>query len=1352
MSVEETAGTNLALQKRSLTFLFGKKVPPLPLEEERKVFPHYHTNIIYRAFFWYLTPLMRVGYKRTLQPEDMYLLDEEQTIDYMYKKFIASVDSDLEKQKAKHILKKCKERGETPESSSVDPETDLEDFELHYVYLVKGLIRVFGWQYGWATFIKAFADLSSALLPLVLKRLINFVERKAYGLEPHVGKGIGYAFGVSLMVYFSGFAFNHFFYNSTTVGAKVKAVLTKALLEKSFTLDARGKHKFPIGKINSIMGTDLTRVDLALGFFPFLLGFPIPLIVIIVMLLVNIGVSALAGIGVFVMSIFLTGFIVRELFRLRVIANVFTDERVNLVKELLKNFKMIKMYGWENSYFKEFMDIRQKEMTTVLRMQVARNVLIAVAIWLPIVSSMVAFLVLHKIDSNRTVGDIFSSLSLFQELTTQFLMVPAALAMSTDMVIAFKRISQLLSCPDGQELATFFDTLDDPKLALQLKNASFQWFTFEDEKPEDSKSEDEPESSDQKSEKSAGSEVVKTEFPGLLNLNLSIAKGEFVVVTGSIGSGKSSLLNAFSGFMPKTSGSVAKNGSLMLCGYPWVQNATIKENIVFGEEYDQEKYDTIVKVCSLTGDFEQFSAADKTEVGERGITLSGGQKARINLARAVYSDKDIILLDDVLSAVDAKVGKSIMKDCIMGYLKNKTRVLATHQLSLIDSADKIMFLNGDGTVDYGTLDEVKSRNPEFVRLMEFSHNVDDDDEDENEPEQEKNDDFGADDDEDGRLIRAEEKAVNAISWDVYRTYIKAGSGKLGYFYPVVVVLAFSVSTFCLLFVNNWLSFWESGKFHEPGSFYEGIYIMFGFLCLIFLIVEFLFLVYFCNMAARRFNILAFKRLLHTPMSFLDTTPMGRVLNRFTKDTDAMDNEIQDQFRQFFQPLATIVGTLILCIIYLPWFAIAIPIVYALFYLISNFYLASSREIKRLEALKRSFVYSHFNESLSGMDTIKAHNSETRFLNTNAHLINDMNESYYTFIAVQRWLASNLELLASLVCLLICLLCVFRVFNISGAYTGLVLTYVVNIVGLVSFMLRSMTEVENQMNSVERLKFYAIDLQQEAAYDIPERDPEPTWPASGSISFQDVSMRYREGLPYAVKGLSLDVAGSEKIGICGRTGAGKSSVMYSLFRLAEFEGKITIDGVDISQIGLHKLRTKISIIPQDPVLFSGNVRSNLDPFNDRTDEELWSALEKAGLIDGSILEQVKKQQKTDANLHKFHLDRVVEDDGSNFSLGERQLLALARALVRGARILVLDEATSSVDYETDAKVQKTITEEFAQCTVLCIAHRLKTIVKYDRILVLDKGEIAELDTPRNLYEQNGIFRSMCDKSGIVEDDF
>ncbi|EGW32761.1 uncharacterized protein SPAPADRAFT_54783 [Spathaspora passalidarum NRRL Y-27907] len=1411
-------------QKRLLTFMLSKKVPPIPTEEERDPYPVKKANIISRILFWWLGPVMHTGYRRTLQPEDLFYLTDDIKVQTMADRFYNYMTNDIERARQQHIAEKCKERGETPETSSVDRGKDLADFELSKFLTVWALAKTYKWQYTWACTLLCLSSVGQTTLPLLTKKLIRYVELKSMGVETGIGRGIGYSFGSAIIIFIIGVLINHFFYRSMLTGAQAKAVLTKALLDKSFKLNAAARHKYPVGKITSMLGTDLSRIDFALGFQPFLICFPVPIGIAIGILIWNIGVAALVGVAILLVFMVCIAVSTGALFKYRKKANKYTDSRVDHIKEALNNLKIIKFYSWEPPYHENISEIRKKEMKIIYRMQVLRNVVTSFAFSLTLFASMTAFLVLYAIAANRKdPASIFSSLSLYNILTQQVFLLPMALATGADAFMGISRVGEFMSQGEIDPALSNIDATPEKKLlmendetAIEVDHASFEWEVFgndEDDEEESESKKGEKKSMEKKVHKtevhyhektgsiekdslttsSSGRGEEESQFPGLKDINFKIKKGEFVVITGLIGSGKTSLLNAISGFMKRVHGDVSTNGSLLLCGYPWVQNSTVKENILFGEPYDEKKYKQVIYACSLEADLEILPAGDRTEIGERGITLSGGQKARINLARAVYANRDIILLDDVLSAVDARVGKHIMNNCIMDLLKDKTRILATHQLSLIGSADRVIFLNGDGSVDVGTFEELSSSNPGFSKLMTFNseaHNDEEEEEDvpesEDELEQERemikrqltrlstrastkadpedeearHREFNTDESADGKLIDEEERAVNAISMRVYGRYIELGSGAVGpYVYGPLLLIFLMFATFCSIFTNTWLSFWVERRFPLEDKVYIGVYIMFTFLAFIFLTIEFILLVYLTNTASVKLNILAMKKVLHAPMSFMDTTPLGRILNRFTKDTDVLDNEIGDQLRFFLFTLSNIIGVLILCIIYLPWFAISIPFLGFLFVAIANYYQASAREIKRLEAIQRSFVYNNFNETLSGMTTIKAYHAVPRFLEKNNFLIDRMNEAYYLTIANQRWLAIHMDMVASLFALLIALLCVNRVFRISAASVGLIVAYVFQIAGQLSMLIRTFTQVENEMNSVERLDSYASNLPEEAPYVITEKTPPPQWPDKGSIEFRSASLAYRPGLPLVLKNLNFTIKPSEKIGICGRTGAGKSSIMTALYRLSELEsGKIFIDDLDIAELGLKDLRSKLSIIPQDPVLFRGTIRKNLDPFNQSSDDKLWDALRRTGLIEEGRLEQVKLTNKpsdgsSETNLHKFHLDQSVEDEGTNFSLGERQLIAFARALVRDSKILILDEATSSVDYETDSKIQHTIIREFSHCTILCIAHRLKTIINYDRILVLDKGEIREFDTPWNLFKSNGsIFQQMCQRSNITDQDF
>lgn len=734
-------------------------------------------------------------------------------------------------------------------------------------------------------------------------------------------------------------------------------------------------------------------------------------------------------------------------------------------------------------------------------------------------------------------------------------------------------------------------------------------------------------------------------------------------------------------------------------------------------------------------------SGDQTEIGERGITISGGQKQRLNIARAIYFDSDIVLMDDPLSAVDAHVGRHIFDNAILGLMKDKCRILATHQLWVLNRCDRIVWMESGKIQAIDTFENLMRDHTGFQALMETTavekteEKKPDEKKDEGEGDKKKKKKGAA-------LMQQEERAVASVSWSVYGAYIRASGTILN---APIVIFVLLLSQGANIMTSLWLSYWVSDKYHMSTGAYIGIYAALG---VVQAFLMFAFSVMLSILGTRSSKVMlrqAVTRVLRAPMSFFDTTPLGRITNRFSRDVDVMDNNLTDAIRMFFFTMAMITSVFILIIAYFHWFAVALVPLYTLFVLAASYYRSSAREVKRFESVLRSDVFAKFGEGLSGVASIRAYGLQDRFIKDLRKSIDDMNGAYYLTFGNQRWLSIRVDAIGNLLVFTVAILVVTSRFSIDPSIGGLVLSYILSIVGLIQFSVRQLAEVENAMNAVERLHHYGTEIEEEAPSHTVE--VAKSWPQSGEIIFQDVEMRYRPDLPLVLKGLTMHVKGGERIGIVGRTGAGKSSIMSTLFRLVEISGgSITIDGLNISTIGLHDLRSRLAIIPQDPTLFRGTVRSNLDPFNEHNDLELWSALRQADLVPATAtLEDTRKDPS------RIHLDTVVEEDGLNFSLGQRQLMALARALVRGSQIIVCDEATSSVDMETDDKIQNTIATGFRGKTLLCIAHRLRTIIGYDRICVMDQGRIAELDTPLELWKQGGIFRSMCDRSGIrVED--
>ena len=703
-----------------------------------------------------------------------------------------------------------------------------------------------------------------------------------------------------------------------------------------------------------------------------------------------------------------------------------------------------------------------------------------------------------------------------------------------------------------------------------------------------------------------------------------------------------------------------------------------------------------------------------------------------------------ISLLTVVIAVDAHVGRHIFDKAICGLMRDKCRVLATHQLHVLHRCDRIVWMRDGHIETIDTFNNLISNNVGFQKLMASTAQEEDKEGEQTGVIDEKKQAKKRKESRKGAvLMQQEERALKSVSSSVYGAYIRASGTLLNG--PLVLFLLI-IAQCCNIATSLWLSWWTSNKFGLPTGKYIGIYAALG-VAQAFAMFAFSIALSFLGTESSKVMLQrAMTRVLRAPMSFFDTTPLGRITNRFSKDVDVMDNTLTDAMRMYLFTLGMITSVFVLIIVYFHFFAVALGPLLVLFMLAANYYRASAREVKRQESILRSDVFARFSEGVSGTSCIRAYGLQDHFIKGLQLAVDEMNSAYYLTFSNQRWLSIRLDTIGNLLVFTTGILVVTSRFDVSPSISGLVLSYILAIVQMIQYTVRQLAEVENAMNATERLHYYGTELEEEPPLRL--TSVPPSWPQNGEIVFSEVQMRYREGLPLVLHGLNLTVAGGERIGVVGRTGAGKSSIMSVLFRLVELTGgRISIDGIDISTVGVKDLRTRLAIIPQDPTLFRGTIRSNLDPFNEHSDLELWSALRQSDLVDSnSTLEDGSKIRG------RIHLDGVVEEEGLNFSLGQRQLMALARALVRGSQIIVCDEATSSVDAETDKKIQNTMATAFKGKTVLCIAHRLKTIIGYDRICVMDQGRIIELDKPLSLWEDGKAFRGMCDRSGIRREDF
>ncbi|KDR24195.1 Multidrug resistance-associated protein 1, partial [Zootermopsis nevadensis] len=1319
--------------------------------------PEQGASFLSKLFFAWFDALAWRGFRKPLETKDLWNMNPEDTASEV----IPAFDKYWEKTLRKTSNVPSPKASFRKTSGNVDF-VGGRHWKKQQASVLPALCRAFGPTLLFGSFLKLVQDIMIFISPQILKLLISFVEGKE-----SLWKGYLYAILIFVAASAQTLVLAQYFNRMLLVGLRIRTALIAAIYRKALRMSNTARKESTVGEIVNLMSVDAQRFVELTAYLNMIWSAPLQIALALYFLWDTLGPSVLAGLAVMIILIPVNAVIANRVKTLQIRQMKSKDERVKLMNEVLSGIKVLKLYAWEPSFEQQILKIREKEIA-VLKQAAYLNASTSF-IWscAPFLVSLVSFGTFVLSDPNNILDSktAFVSLSLFNILRFPLSMLPMLISNLVQASVSIKRVNRFMNSEELDPNSVQHDQSE--KNHLVIENGNFSW----------------------------GSEDQVI----LRNINLSFKQGSLVAVVGTVGSGKSSLISAFLGEMDKITGRVNTKGSIAYVPQQaWIQNATLLNNIIFGKSLDHSSYQRIIEACALKPDLEMLPASDQTEIGEKGINLSGGQKQRVSLARAVYNNADIYFLDDPLSAVDSHVGKHIFENVIgpSGILRRKTRVLVTHGITYLPDVDMIVVLKDGEVTEMGTYKQLLEKKGAFAEfLVQHLQEIGVDDgtseagfswvkiisyeelqncgiscmkcliSDLDEIKQQLENTIESSTERGGsrhrlnsldkdtgsnskfvakpngdKLIEAEKTETGSVKWHVYTYYLKSIgiflSGATIFFN--LVFQAFSIGS------NVWLSEWSNDKNvyvnetvnEGKRDLYLGVYGALGAGQVIAVFISSLYLALGTLLAARYLHCQMLSHVLSNPLRFFDTTPTGRILNRFSKDIDTMDNTIPHNIRAWLTCLFSVVATLVVISYSTPIFISVIIPIGIIYYFIQRFYVSTSRQLKRLESVSRSPVYSHFGESITGAQTIRAYNVQQRFIRESEERVDFNQVCYYPSIIANRWLAVRLEMVGNLIIFFASLFAVLNRDTMSPGLVGLSVSYALQITQTLNWLVRMTSDVETNIVAVERIKEYG-ETEQEAPWDIPTNQPSSAWPEKGQVEFKDYQVRYREGLDLVLRGISFTVKGGEKVGIVGRTGAGKSSLTLGLFRIIEAAGgKILIDGVDVSKLGLHALRSRLTIIPQDPVLFSGTLRVNLDPFGSCSDSDIWLALEHAHL-------------KAFVKALPDSLEHSVSEGGENLSVGQRQLICLARALLRKTKVLILDEATAAVDLETDDLIQTTIRSEFKDSTVLTIAHRLNTIMDSDRVIVLDRGLLVEYDTPEALLQnKDSIFHSMAKDAGLV----
>eukprot|EP00127_Corallochytrium_limacisporum_P006292 Clim_evm3s225 gene=Clim_evmTU3s225 len=1315
-------------------------------------------TIFNRSVFWWIYPVVRAGSKKILASEDLGRLPTVDRSEVRYDGLKAEWDK---------------------QTSKPDPQENaslwVSMWQTSKKYMtVAGICKFIG-------------DMLAFVGPLAINQIVQYAEElqsdnpitvdasaPAQDLSVEDFFGNGYVMACTLFIAASSqnLLYQQHHHLVIREGIRQREALQSMVFRKALRVPLYSKGKIVTGgEMINHLSIDPIKVMFLFYFVHYLWAAPLQATITIILLYSQIGVAGFIGALVVVALIPIQMRVAAQIGVLQKAALAFTDVRLKLTNELLQSIKIIKLQGWELPFEMKITEARERELKQLMKGMLLNAFNVFIMATAPTLVTLVSFGAFTALsDEELTATRAFTSLALIQLLQAPLFVLPMTFKATMEARVSAERLRKYYLIDDLPEPELVdINTRKEPGI-IDLGRRSFAW--------------DQPDldGTFTSQQNSSSSSVVRGPEITLTDVDIRLHMNSLNIIIGTVGAGKSSLLLALVGEVRQTAEgdykplNVFPKLSVAYCAQKaWIRNATIRKNILFGESMDENRYRQAIEMSGLGPDIETFPAGEETEIGERGINLSGGQKQRVALARAFYFDADVYLLDDPLSALDAHVGRDVFMNGVLELVRRgKTVVLVTHQLWTLEHAahisvleDGMMKLQGnyhellrgptdlqqymgeeDGGEEKNSLEAPRPPSPPhpMTPVIEANETADEilevADEENSPPSLSNPSDATSQETQhwsdsdrakaatggltktqngDGKLIKEESKEEGVVRLRYYLSYTAA----MGFAMMGAIFAFFVVSRCAQVATDFWLTIWSDDISSEDPDRDTDYYIMgYGLLSLttmIFLLLGTSTAAFGSRRASRKLHADLLASIVRGPMVFFDSTPMGRIMNRFSADTNLIDQKLMETAENFLRQTLQVLAAIVVNAVIAPFFLIAmVPLSYV-YFKIQKFFRHTSRELQRLDSVTRSPFFSQFSETVDGLSTVRAYHVEREAI-TNFHTKVDVNTTAFLFLnTANRWLGTRLDLIGATVVFSSAICVVILADSTSPSDVGFAMAYALQVTSILNWLIRSWTDTEMHMNAVERVVEYR-DMDVEQQEGLKESQLPENWPNQGRIEFKDLSLRYRKELDPAVRNLSMTIASTEKVGVCGRTGSGKSTLTLGLFRMIDLcNGDIIIDGVNIRDVALETLRRRIGIIPQDPALFMGTVRYNLDPFDEHTDAELWEALRVAQL-DKVIAAR------------EGGLTAEVSEDGENYSHGQRQLICMARALAQKCKILIMDEATATVDPATDAKIQEIIRTAFAESTVITIAHRLDTILDYDRILVMGNGSMIEYDAPGMLLSK------------------